>query len=396
MIESPCSCNRVNGPEFLRGRDCGLCWRWEYRRESLTNPRRRSEPVVNSGPCPHLGGRAEPPNDFDSCRTCGGTIQLPVFQCALHGECNPNPSKSADVVRSCKDCYDHPSRKLPPPIEPIRVVRIDDSTLPRGKSDRAFNASIFRFQDRLLLAYRTDWAGAHVHIATLDEDYRPVGPVVTLAGLFHATQANYGREDPRLFEFKGRLHVAYIGVSGQSGPTHQMYARLTDDLKVEKVFAPRYPFRAAWEKNWSMFEYEGLLLAVYQTGPTHRVIRIEGEHALPFVESPNSLPWSGGLLRGGAPPVRTGSTFTHWFHGGHGQHRNVGVNEFEAKPPFRVVRQASGAMFEQPDNEGNYCRCAFPCGAILEGGIWKVSMGINDRRIEIREWSADDVERALV
>src|SRR5690606_34380981 len=103
--------------------------------------------------------------------------------------------------------------------------------------------------------------------AELDDGLKPLRTVV-LPQLRHP-RANYGREDPRLFVFRGRLHIAYIGVqgTGQGVATHQMYARLTDDLRVEEVFHPEYAFRREWEKNWQFFEWENELFAVYSIAP---------------------------------------------------------------------------------------------------------------------------------
>lgn len=296
---------------------------------------------------------------------------------------------------------------LPPPA-PLSLAEIGPEGLSRNRSGYAFNAGMTRYKGRLLLAYRDGWSGSNVHVAELGEDYA-VGRSVVLAELAGHPACNVGREDPRLFTFRGRLHVAFIGVERIGGGairTNQMYARLTDDLTVEEVFFPEYQYRQGWEKNWQFLEYSGELFCVYMVAP-HVILHIQGNKAYPFTETVPAFPWSGGLLRGGAPPVLVGDRWYHWFHG-RGRHPetgddtyNVGVYTFEAHPPFRILSmtpdpllwgdKAANAAHRDP----NYITVAFPQGAILENGRWVVSMGWNDRQIMRAEWDAAAVDRAM-
>ncbi len=298
----------------------------------------------------------------------------------------------------CKKCQFYDDGRPRP-----AVIRVPDGP---PLAPRHFNGSMIRWQGRLLMAYRDGWQGSNVHVAELLDDgtYRAVfDKTLDLA----RPAANYGREDPRLFVFGGRLHVSFVGVQGENWQnngivTNQLYARLTDDLQVERVLYPDYASRQSWEKNWSFFECDGGLYAVYAVNP-HRVLRIDGDET-EVATTPDSprLPWGGGEARGGAPPVRVGDEFVHWFHGSVGQHEgrsyNVGVCAFEARPPFRVTRMTpepllwSDATTKPPDQ---YCPVLFPAGAVLEGGKWKVSCGIHDRWLEVHEWDAARVDAAL-
>lgn len=337
------------------------------------------------------------------------------------------PPKPGDPLRRWSLC-DHPARPLGPEVCPcrgcgpacpgyrpdtpegdaaaagplLRRARVDSSTLNPGVIDARFNAGLIRFKGRLLLAYRTGWEGAEVHVAELTEDYRAVRNEI-LVPLRHP-QAPYGREDPRLFVFRGRLHVAYIGVMSGNGPTNQMYARLSDDgRRVEETFYPHYQRRRAWEKNWAFFEWEDELFCVYQVRP-HVVLHVRGNEAYPFVETDTPHHWTGGELRGGAPPVRVGDRYYHWFHGrvGEWQHGvyTVGVYTFRARPPFDVLGMTadpllSGERLPEYGDRGYEPRVVFPCGAFLEAGRWKVSMGVEDRVIDVCEWDAAACDRLL-
>lgn len=284
-------------------------------------------------------------------------------------------------------------------LPPHRRVRLPSGRLVVGTEGESFNCSLLRHRGRLLLAYRTGWAGADVHVAELSgPDYTP-GPSTTL-GLVHH-KASWGREDPRLFVFRGRLHVAFIGVEGPQGPTSQLYARLRDDLSVERVFYPHYAGRREWEKNWGFFEHNEELYAVYSIAP-HKILHVSGDKAYPFTERRTNFLWTGGELRGGAPPCLVGDEFVSWFHGakqvGGRRRYNVGVYTFQAWPPFRPRQMTPDPLLwadpiDCPPNV--WADVVFPSGAELEGDTWVVSSGIHDRWCEIHEWSDGDVRSLL-
>lgn len=327
------------------------------------------------------------------CTSCNGDRKH-VRDCDRHDRCTRG--FVSDRVRSCDRCPDFDDGRSP---TPARRVRIDSTPLAPGAGGWRFNAGLIRYQDRLLMAYRTGWAGAQVHVAELAADYRP-GPSTTL-NLFFPGRANYGREDPRLLVHNDRLHLSYIGVSGKNGPTHQMYARLNDDLSVERIHYLHLPGRQKWEKNWSMFSHDGELYAVYQCSP-HTVVRLDGDRAEVVSVVDWAPTWSGGFLRGGAPPVRVGDTYWHWFHGRTGPPAsptyNYGVIAFQAGPPFAPVAYTPGPLCsaDQRTKDGNYAAVVFPCGAVKDGPLWRVSLGVNDRRIEVHEWDHDRVWNAMV
>lgn len=328
-----------------------------------------------------------------------------------HGTPDPaGPVTNQHVYRTMMDC--RPGAPAAPTIPlPLSVRTIDSKPLKLGRVGEAFNSSLIRFKGRLLLCYRTGWAGARLHVAELDNDMIPQ-KVTTLNHLGHP-RASVGQEDPRLFEFQGKLHVSFTGVERVNGAisTNVLYARLTDDFRVEEVFAPVYYGRRKWEKNWTFFEWEGVLLAVYSIAP-HVLLHIRGNQAYPFAETRTELPWSGGHLRGGCPPIRVGDTFYHWFHGRrnefgeagrwlHGVY-TVGVYTFPAKWPFAIDRMTPKPIWEGnyetlPDDQkraGNPA-VVFPAGAVRESDRWSVSMGVHDRWTDVATWDAAAVDAML-
>jgi predicted GH43/DUF377 family glycosyl hydrolase len=306
-----------------------------------------------------------------------------------------------------------PPRTLASVMASRRLRQTTVSTGPLAPLDRrrippailvgvAFNASLIRYQDRLLLAYRDGWGGSQIHVAELDEHLSPVRSTV-LVGLNHE-RATVGREDPRLFVHQGKLHVAFVGVAKPDEviATSVLYARLSDDLRVEQVYYPHLAGRNRNEKNWSFFSHDDELYCTYAIAPHHRILHVEGDQVAEAIESWNPAKWTGGPLRGGASPVRVGDQYYHFFHGRvrtpAGVVYNLGCYTFEARPPFRVLRSTVHPLLladldtrPKPDSYA----VLFTCGAMLDGGRWRISAGIHDSWIEVIDLDPDQVEARL-
>lgn len=339
--------------------------------------------------------RGEASGELLECGSCPTGTKIKVFECGVHGNCTI--AKSAGVA-CCKGCSDFLPRGV---IGGKLVKRFDEHNLSPSTPGKRFNTSIVAEGDGYILAYRTGWKGSEINLIRLDAYFAPVGDSWQLS-LSHS-RANYGREDPRLFWHNDRVHVAYIGVTSNSGKvaTSVLYARLTEDLQVEEVFYPHLPERHMWEKNWSMFSHGGTLYATYAIAP-HRILRIDGNHAEFAYESIMPAPWHGGEMRGGASPILIGNEFWHVFHdrimvAGVKTYR-AGIYTFTNKPPFRVQRfiaepimVADGAT--RPGDQ--YCACVFPCGAVVDGDDLVISSGVHDRWTELQRFSIADLESRM-
>ncbi len=280
----------------------------------------------------------------------------------------------------------------------------DHATLHPGLPGKRFNGSLIAWQAGYLLAWRSGWEGSEVYLTRLDRHFDPLGQAVKL-DLPHGN-ANFGREDPRLFLYAGKLHVGFTGVEGANGwvqRTSQLYARLDDGLRVERVYAPHYPGRAAWEKNWVFFEHAGDLLAVYSSAP-QRILRVDGDRTELLHETATPATWRGGEIRGGAAPVRVGDEWWHFFHDsvpGHGVPRiyRAGLLAFEAAPPFAVTRMTAAPLLvsdlaDQPADQ--YTPVIFPGGAVRAGAEWVLACGIHDRWLGLFRFAHHDLEARLV
>ena len=283
-------------------------------------------------------------------------------------------------------------------------VRLDETNVSPELPGWRFNASIIDWQGEYLLAYRNGWAGSEVHLIRLDRQFRPKGESVKL-DLFHPEEANYGREDPRLFWHKRGMHVAYIGVAGHDHVHHTsvLFARLDQHLRVEDKWYCHFPGRNFWEKNWQFFDFEDELYAVYSVSP-HRILRIECERATLVYETAGPANWTGSEIRGGASPVRVSDEFYCFFHSSVVDHAHgcraysTGLYTFEARPPFRVVAIVPEPILE-PDHAtkppDKYESVVFACGAVLCNDRWIVSHGVHDRWVELHPFDKRRLDARL-
>jgi hypothetical protein len=180
--------------------------------------------------------------------------------------------REGQIEAICESCADR--RTHTPKL--LGRQRLDPQQL--LPAEHQFNCSMILYGGKLLLAYRLHWANARIVLAQLDDRLKAVNN--------HTLQLRLGQaqEDPRLFVFRGDLHVSYSALyrQGDRAWTDVCYARLEQDASggwyVSDEFCPHYVGRTTWEKYWGFFEYDGELLAVYSISP-HRVLRIDGNRA---------------------------------------------------------------------------------------------------------------------
>lgn len=262
----------------------------------------------------------------------------------------------------------------PPPSD--WPIRFDETTLWPSEPGLRFNPSIIADGDGYLFAVRNKWWGSDILVGRLDASFRPIDHPNRLE-LGHA-DADTGRDDPRLFRRRGRPHVSFTGTArGVRAPTHnQLYARLSEDgMQVEELFAPHFPARQRWEKNWSFFEHADDLYAVYSFTPC-RILRIQGNTATVAHETPTASIWQGGEIRGGAAPVRVGDElwcFTHdrILEGARLTYR-TGLVTLDGAPPFTVRRMIgvpilSGDARSKP--KGQNASVVFAGGAVRRDNV---------------------------
>lgn len=275
------------------------------------------------------------------------------------------------------------------------------------ESPRCWNCGMFRYRDRLWLAYRFHLKEPGARCATA---ICPLDPQ-TLQPVYRSQHLELGRprgtnhyEDARLFMFGGEPYISYTEMSsyvpGRDYRCVMRYARLKLTGKrweVVESWQPRYGANDGRhrEKNWVFFEHDRAIHAVYSTGPRHVVLRFDGEKVVTTYEAPGPT-WHFGALRGGTTPImQADGTFLSIFHSSlpteiapHYIRYYAAAYTFEGVPPFAPLRVSTRPLMVGSEEDGHkvdprYVEgwkpyVVFPCGLVADGTGWLVSLGIND------------------
>ena len=286
-------------------------------------------------------------------------------------------------------------------VNPITVKTIRGA----DPDDRWMNAGILPYCGGYLMAVRRGWNCCHVYLMLFAKDWTPIGRPWHL-DLTHPA-ALHAQEDPRLFLFRGKIHVSFSGVVQSHGMIEHvsmLYARLDDNLMVEAVYHVDDPAFMHWEKNHVFFECDGELYGVYSVDP-HRTYRLDGGRIVGKHMGGRAAGFVPGTpLRGSSPPVLHGGEYWSFFHSkyqpiGHKPRYCTGLYTFDAKPPF-AVRRMTPLPFLEGDPKTNEPGSGLPdvlftCGAIIEGEWAVLSSGEHDRATVIHAVRLDELDAAL-
>lgn len=207
------------------------------------------------------------------------------------------------------------------------------------------------------------------------------------------------REDPRVLEHDGELHLSYVEVeTSESGVVQRSTQRLvvlTDDFEFVREI--KLPYRQngirGQEKNWMFFSHDGALHFVYSMNP-HVVVRVaDGQfRELSAGAGTPRLHWPHGTLSGGTPPVRVDDRYVAFFHSyvttpKRQRRYSMSAYTFRAEPPFELLEITDPPLLTASANDPSIANpitptwdplVVFPCGAFVRGGVWTVSLGVND------------------
>jgi len=210
--------------------------------------------------------------------------------------------------------------------------------------------------------------------------------------------AKHSIEDGRLFMFHGKPHISLtVARSRMPGekcdPCIQAFGQLGDDGKMLTWIEPQIG-RNDWtttEKNWSFFEYSGLLHAIYRHAPEHLVYELNAVGKVTKEYRTKSPVCAYGEPRGGAAPLPYSDG--KWIRFVHCNQRNqksdvwwnysIAAVVMESKPPFRILQISKqpilvGDELYYPGNKHWKAKCLLPYGAIEQDGGWLVALGKND------------------
>ncbi len=201
-------------------------------------------------------------------------------------------------------------------------------------------------------------------------------------------------EDPRVITRGDDRFVAYTEGHYTQRPflSVQRLARLNRSFEFQAPVPLEFGRNGRLsEKNWQFFVHDGALHFVYSLEP-HTVVRISDTGVVQKVyETKAGLKWPFGTLSGSTPPVRVGDAYVSFFHS-YARHPtrqrrySVSAYEFEAKPPFRLLRLTEPLMFGsahdpwEPHPLIAWWRplVLFPCSARVHENGWVLCAGVSD------------------
>lgn len=333
---------------------------------------------------------------------------VPLSQCArLNVPCHSKAGRAVTDPRDTRACESCSLRTpmIPPGVRPRLPI-----------PDGHFNPSLAVFNGKLILATRDSWGHSKVALWELTNS-RPDwsgGWTPTPIGSFASGHPQAPRlEDPRLFvmpdQNTGRdvLCAMFNLPDGYPPKLVQVgYCRFAPDLSgITHTEVYKSPQKNVYEKNWVPFHDADGLHWVYSTKPDHLVL---GEYQ--NWSTPNPLPWTGGVIRGGASPVLVRGAGPNgrdaWYHFFHGCLKRVqgsvytmGCTVFDAAPPYQVLRQTPTPLM-WPDEKAHEEEVVkryvlWPGGAVSHAGHWHVALGIDDSYSRVVRVPFDLVEKAL-
>ncbi len=295
----------------------------------------------------------------------------------------------------------------------------------------AFNASIVRWNNALLLSFRfrdpitlsTDGIG----FVWLDEEFNIVGdPQILDVRLMEPMSRNSmpssWAQDPRLIVVAERLYIVYSNIykSLLGEKRRMLVAELQMDETNLYIENPQWllNFEGAdktfQEKNWVPFDYQGNLLLSYSLNPHVVFYPIPGTANCELLASTNAkIKWHWGTLRGGTQALIVGDEYLAFFHssknmttiqsaGKEMQHYFMGAYTFNTEMPFEITRISPEPIVGKNFYNGPVhktwkpLRVVFPCGYVFDDNYIWVSYGRQDHEVWIVKLDRKGLYKSLV
>ena len=160
------------------------------------------------------------------------------------------------------------------------------------------------------------------------------------------------------------------------------------------------------QKNWMPFEYEGKLMLVANVHP-HRIYEFDGEKSHLAYETNYLHPWfyQKNDYRGNCNIIKLEDSYLGTFHTveifGVCHYYDNGFYEFEAKPPFKVIRAGfrtylpAEAASEPPCRKKGFIRVCFPVGMVKEQDKLLISYGDNDSAVRVMQTTVQEARKTM-
>ncbi|MCL4361237.1 hypothetical protein M1446_02675 [Candidatus Dependentiae bacterium] len=289
----------------------------------------------------------------------------------------------------------------------------------------AFNASIVRWQDSLLMCFRVrdnnSISTFEFGFVWLDDDFNPISTSKILQ--IYGDPSSYRQnQDARLIVVKNKLYILYnnfIKIAEDNVSRRMFIAELHCDK--EKFFIenptclqPINKMSKRWEKNWVPFNYNNNLLLAYSLAP-HNILNPSLDTGKCETESSTHsfVNWKWGELRGGTPALLDGDQYIAFFHsstylateqsgGKKMQHYFMGAYTFLPKSPFEIAHISPKPIigknfYSGPTyNTRKPLRVVFPMGCIAnEDYIW-ITYGRQDNEMWVAKLDKKKLYESLI
>lgn len=292
----------------------------------------------------------------------------------------------------------------------------------------AFNPSLVRWNNRLLLSFRVIPDSKQpftslIGLTWLNENFDPIGTphILPLRSMESPAPSRaedgrllvvnntlllmYSDNDEELLSKKFRMFCAELEYNGASFIIKNTHCLATFDGEQSN----------RREKNWVPFDYRNSLLLAYSLHP-HKIFYplFAHAHAALYVTSDNSLAWSWGEPRGGTPALLDHDTYLAFFHSSkkvatvHSQgkemmHYVMGAYTFSREYPFKIQKISPEPIVAQGFYEGEIykpywgsVRCVFPCGFIMNEEFLWIAYGRQDHEMWIAKLDKKKLYDSLI
>jgi predicted GH43/DUF377 family glycosyl hydrolase len=291
----------------------------------------------------------------------------------------------------------------------------------------AFNPSIVRWNNRLLMTFRSrdpfTNTATIVGFIWLDDDFHPVG-MPQLLDIPNEKLSNLYIQDPRLCVIDEKLYMIYSDLLRDSKNKMKIRKMCVAEIEHDGVhfFTTRRDCFLDFqgdpgnriEKNWVPFDYRGIMLLAYSISPHKIFFPLIGKgKCLNIAQSQKNPSWNWGVLRGGTPALLIDNHYLAFFHSSmelttvqsKGQsmvHYFMGAYLFEAQPPFSIKKISSKPIVSADCYNGpaydtwKPLRVVFPCGFIHNKDYIWVSFGKQDHEAWIIKLDKAKLFKSLI
>jgi beta-1,4-mannooligosaccharide phosphorylase len=293
----------------------------------------------------------------------------------------------------------------------------------------AFNPSIIRWHDYLLLSFRTipdrkSSFNSELGLVWLDEEFNPISEPQLLDLRKNNRSVPCRAEDGRLIEVDGNLYMIYSDCSDPkiSKGGFRVWIMQLDLDEDQFVAISSECFRnfedaslMRREKNWTPFSYKNHLLLEYSQSPHRILFPLFGSNSCETVAfTENSLPWIWGELRGGTPALIDNGEYLSFFHSSidmpslHSEgksiaHYFIGAYTFSSTPPFEMTKISpkpiiAKGFYSGPMHQPYWkpVRVVFPGGLLIEDESIYITYGKQDHEVWIAKLDKNALLKSLV